>query len=63
MVLVFSDLRQVGVPYTREHINVMMERGEFPMARQLSPHRIGWLYDDIMAWIASRPAARAVKAA
>lgn len=30
-------------------------RGDFPARRQLSPNAVGWLADEVMNWIRSRP--------
>ena len=55
----YPDLaRQHGITYTREHINRLINRGEFPASVQLSANRIAWRLADIEAWKASRPVAR-----
>jgi Prophage CP4-57 regulatory protein (AlpA) len=57
----YSKLPDYGIPeYSRKHLLDLQRRGQFPKAYQLSPNRIGWLEDEILAWAASRPVARAV---
>jgi len=36
----------------------MEKRGEFPLRRQISPGRVGWLESEILAWIESRPVSK-----
>jgi len=55
ILLSFEQLRARGVPFTRVHINRMMEAGQFPRAVEISQNRIAWDASEIDAWIASRP--------
>lgn len=36
-------------------IEKMEQKGEFPKARLLSKRRVGYLYDEIVAWCLARP--------
>lgn len=36
-------------------IQRMIDRGEFPPARQLGPRAIAWLRTEVEAWLAARP--------
>jgi predicted DNA-binding transcriptional regulator AlpA len=57
----YPELVDHGVPkYSRKHLIDLQRRGQFPRAYQLSPNRIAWAEDEIRAWVASRPVARAV---
>jgi hypothetical protein len=49
-----------GIPYTRVHLHRMMQRGQFPLAVQLSPNRIAWRPSDLDRWSASRPTAQSL---
>ena len=47
---------------TAAHINVgintlerLVQRGEFPRSRQITPNRVGWLLREIDEWAESRP--------
>ncbi len=37
----------------------MEKKNTFPPRVQLGPHSVGWFYDEVMCWIASRPIADA----
>src|SRR5690349_8419829 len=43
------------IPYTRKTISSLCKRGMFPQPVQLSPNRIAWVLDEILAWKESRP--------
>jgi predicted DNA-binding transcriptional regulator AlpA len=59
----YPELPRYGVPaFSRKHLLDLQKRGKFPLARQLTTNRIAWVEDDILAWVASRPVARAVAA-
>lgn len=55
ILLSFLDLRARGVPFTRVHLNRLMETGQFPRAVEVSANRIAWDSRAIDEWIASRP--------
>ena len=40
-----------------------IKRGEFPKPRQLTRGRVGWLQDEVSAWVEGRPIADASDAA
>lgn len=54
----FPDLRPRGIPYCREWINRLIERGEFPSPVAIGANRIAWRESDIERFLASRPLAR-----
>lgn len=33
----------------------MEQRGEFPQKISLSPNRVGWIEDEVLDWVRSRP--------
>lgn len=58
----FDQLHEViGVRYTRMSIWRMVRDRTFPAPRQLSPQRVAWSLEDLLAWTASRPVARSVR--
>jgi prophage regulatory protein len=60
-LLTFPELRERGIPYTRQHLDRKMRAGEFPGKIHLSPARIGWAEDEIDSWLRSKAAARPAK--
>lgn len=59
-LLTFDRLKpEKGVPYSRQHIYVLVEQGDFPKPIRLSPRRIAWRDSDIEKWIEERAAAQA----
>lgn len=39
----------------------MVEEGSFPAPRQIGKRRVGWLSDEVQAWLLDRPAAMVKK--
>lgn len=57
-ILTYADLRDRGIPWSREHINIMIKGGKFPPSFQLSAGgRIVWDEAEIDAWLQERRAA------
>lgn len=54
-LILFPELRERGIPYSREHLRRLMLAGQFPQRRQLSEGRVGWIEAEIDAWIETRP--------
>lgn len=46
------------VPYTAVQILRMERDGRFPRRVQLGPNRVGWVYEEVEAWIKARMAER-----
>ncbi|MEP2085048.1 MAG: AlpA family phage regulatory protein [Bauldia litoralis] len=42
------------VPYSRQHIQRLELDGLFPKRVQLGKCRVGWVYDEVMAWCQER---------
>lgn len=57
-ILIFSDLKKRGIHYSREHIRRRECVGTFPQHIELGKGRIGWIEEEIDAWIADLMAAR-----
>nr|WP_213396473.1 AlpA family phage regulatory protein [Yoonia sp.] len=49
---------QLRVPYTRTHITRLEKAGLFPRRVRLGAGRVGWVEEEIDAWIESRIAER-----
>jgi len=39
----------------------MVEKGSFPAPRQIGERRVGWLSDEVQAWLLDRPVAMVKK--
>ncbi len=46
-------VRRIGL--SRSTIYELIRRGEFPAPIQLTPNRVGWLSEEVDAWLVSRP--------
>ena len=57
-VLIFTDLRERGVRYSREHIRRREKAGTFPLHIELGEGRIGWFEHEIDEWLARLGQAR-----
>ncbi len=49
-------VRRVGL--SRSTLYELVRRGDFPAPLELAPNRVGWLHEEIDAWLASRPRRR-----
>jgi len=54
----YPGLKDLGIPFTRVHLNRLISAGNFPAPVALSAQRIAWKASDIEAWIDSRPTVR-----
>lgn len=50
---------QEATGLSKSHLYAMIRRGEFPAPVRLSARAVAWRESDVMAWIESRPSARA----
>lgn len=46
------------VLYSPQHIARLEKAGQFPLRVQLGPNRVGWVEDEILAWLEKRLAQR-----
>jgi prophage regulatory protein len=53
-VLAFKDLREKGIPFTRQYIHKLVKRREFPQPIKLSSKTNGWIETEINAYIEER---------
>ena len=57
----FPELAALGVRASRRHVDRMELAGKFPKRLALSAGRIGWITDEIVAWVDARIAARVMQ--
>ena len=63
-IVVFRELKsRFGIPWSRMHIDRLEKAGKFPKRVQLAPNSVGWVENEILAWLAERIAARDREAA
>ena len=53
-----KELKQLGVPYSFQHIARLEKVGSFPKRIRLGACRVAWRYEEILDWIAERIALR-----
>ena len=54
-VLIYPDLKsQKGIPYSRNHLRRLWQRGDFPKPRFLSKRMQGWSEEVIDDWLRQR---------
>lgn len=56
-LLVYAELRQFGITFSRKHILDLMRAGKFPRARQVGANRVAWLRSEVLAHINALPVA------
>jgi prophage regulatory protein len=59
-ILGFNDLAPRGIRFSRVHISRLEKEGKFPKHLNLAPQTIGWLEEEIDAWVAARAAERSI---
>ncbi|HWX29843.1 MAG TPA: AlpA family phage regulatory protein [Steroidobacteraceae bacterium] len=60
----YSDLKEKkGIKYSRVHVSRLEKADKFPKHVNLGPQSIGWLEEEIDAWIEARAAERSEKPA
>lgn len=57
-VIRFPAVKTLIGGYSRMHVDRLEKAGRFPKRVQLGPNSVGWLEDEIQAWIEARAAAR-----
>jgi predicted DNA-binding transcriptional regulator AlpA len=53
-LLRYADLQELGIRYSRGHMNKLSLAGSFPVPVQLSTSRIAWVAEEVEEWLASR---------
>jgi predicted DNA-binding transcriptional regulator AlpA len=50
----YSDLHKYGIEYSRQHLRVLEDQGQFPKRYQLSERVVAWRLSEIREWMTSR---------
>jgi predicted DNA-binding transcriptional regulator AlpA len=50
----WDGLRELGVPYGKNHLRRLWDTGRFPKPFNLSKRTIAWWADDVEEWLASK---------
>jgi prophage regulatory protein len=56
----FPELRALGVPFSRNHVQRLIKQKLFPEGVWLSANRRAWRRSEIIEWLRSRSATRPV---
>ena len=59
-ILSHSDLRERGIRWTKQHIWRKVRSREFPLPVHLGPSTVGWVEDEVDAWLKARAAERKI---
>ena len=62
-ILSLSDLRELGIYYSRVHIYRLVKAGKFPAPIKVGQNRIGWVESEIDEWLNAKIAERDAKEA
>jgi prophage regulatory protein len=55
-LLTFPELEsRKGITYSRQYVDRLEARGQFPQRVQTGPNSIAWIEREVDAWILSRP--------
>lgn len=54
----YKQLKEMGIPWSREHIYRLEARREFPRRLYLSPQRVAWFEDEILEFLEAKAAER-----
>ena len=54
----YVELKQLGIPWSRPHINNLIRKGEFPAPLEISPNRLVWPASEIMEFVDNLPRRR-----
>ena len=60
-ILGFSDLRGRGIPLGRRQLDRLEAAGKFPRRVRISERRVGWLAEEIDAYMAAKIANRCAR--
>ena len=55
-VVAYHELKEFGVPYTRQHLSRLERQNPpgFPRRVPIGPGRVGWLVIELEAWLQAR---------
>jgi prophage regulatory protein len=58
-ILRYPELKSLkGIPFSRQYLDVLVDKGRFPKPVYLGPMTKGWVEAELDAWLAERIAAR-----
>jgi prophage regulatory protein len=57
-LLTYKGFKAIGISFSREHLWRLEAAGKFPRRIYLSPQKIAWFEDEILAWLAERDSER-----
>jgi prophage regulatory protein len=58
-LLTWKQLKsELGITFSREHLWRLEAASKFPKRIYLSPQKVAWFEDEILAWLAERAAER-----
>jgi len=57
-LLTYDELRDHGVPYTRQHLDNLERAGKFPKRVAIGEFRIGWVEQEVDDYIEAKISAR-----
>ena len=60
ILLDYDNLRDLGITYSKEHLRRLETAGQFPERVRLTPSRIAWMFNEVMAWINDRAQVRSI---
>jgi prophage regulatory protein len=60
-LLSYKQLQESGIRFSREHLRRLEAADKFPKRIRLSPQKIAWFEDEIIAWLAERDGERATR--
>ncbi|WP_214646840.1 helix-turn-helix transcriptional regulator [Ruegeria lacuscaerulensis] len=55
-----EELQELGITYCKEHLRRLEADGLFPPRIRLSPVRVVWAFNEVIAWINDRAEERGV---
>lgn len=56
--LIRADVVTTLCGFSRNHLYVLMRRGEFPRPRKIGKHAVRWSFREVDGWIKSRETTR-----
>lgn len=57
-LLSYEQLKEMGIPWSREHIYRLETKRAFPRRLYLSPQRVAWFEDEILEFLEAKAAER-----
>jgi predicted DNA-binding transcriptional regulator AlpA len=60
-LIVYDELKQYGIRYSRKHLLDLMRESKFPAARQVGKNRVAWVRAEIQGYVDSLPVAWAAQ--